>query len=116
MSRPYIYDQGDNETDYKWVRRLITRAAMLDRELADARERLRSAEAVQRWIPLTERHPDDDRFVLAYGKHGMQVMAHYANGEFFCWNHYSENWDDPIGYVTTHWIPLPPSPSDKEQR
>ena len=48
MSQPYNYDQGDNETDYKWVRRLITRAAMLDRELADARERLRSSEADQR--------------------------------------------------------------------
>ena len=69
------------------------------------------SEAEGRWIPVGERLPHDDQFILAFGKHEMQIMAHFANGEFFAWNHETETWDDLIGHLTTHWMPLPAAPS-----
>ena len=63
---------------------------------------------VQKWIPVTERLPEDDSHVLAYlriGEEGRIYPASYAKGVW---------WDcifsTPATKTTTHWMPLPEPP------
>ena len=61
-----------------------------------------------KWIPVTERLPDDDSNVLAnlrIGEEGRIYPAYYAKGVW---------WDcifnTPATKTTTHWMPLPTPP------
>ncbi|MDU4425294.1 MAG: DUF551 domain-containing protein [Raoultella sp.] len=54
-----------------------------------------------RWIPVSERMPDDDVSVLTFD--GMYRRVHHAMyGHWQCWN--SEK--------ITHWMPLPAAPQE----
>ena len=61
-----------------------------------------------KWIPVTERLPDDDSDVLAYlriGEEGRIYPANYAKGMWFdC------IFNTPATENTTHWMPLPEPP------
>ena len=63
---------------------------------------------VQKWIPVTERLPEDDSDVLAYlriGEEGRIYPANYAKGMWFdC------IFNTPATDTTTHWMPLPQQP------
>ncbi len=68
-------------------------------------DRLKAIEDAQRWIPVGERLPEDNKDVLVTGsKHaGTQVAAYYSRtGEF-------EMIDESI-IRPTHWRPLPEAP------
>ena len=57
---------------------------------------------VQKWIPVTERLPEDDRQVLACTKHGRAFSAHY--------DHKWKRWQVSHSVKITHWMPLPEPP------
>ena len=61
-----------------------------------------------KWIPVTERLPEDDSDVLAYlriGEEGRIYPATYAKGMWFdC------IFNTPATSTTTHWMPLPEPP------
>lgn len=68
-----------------------------------------------RWIPVTERLPETEDFVLAVvnGKPTENVtlvdsieIALFMRDEGWCLDMYPE-WEDP---KVTHWMPLPPAP------
>ena len=63
---------------------------------------------IQKWIPVTERLPEDDSDVLAYlriGEEGRIYPANYAKGMWFdC------IFNAPATDTTTHWMPLPEPP------
>ena len=69
----------------------------------------------QRWIPVTERLPETEDFVLAVvnGKPTENIalvdsieIASFMRGEGWFLDMYPE-WEDP---KVTHWMPLPPAP------
>ena len=66
-------------------------------EAADAMEEL----SKPRWIPVTERLPEEYEEVLIYGKHGVMVDNYVGNGEFARIN------------GATHWMPLLKPPKEK---
>lgn len=66
------------------------------REAADALER------VPKWIPVTERLPEEDGFTLIFTAHGHAGVCYFTNG---WWGGYGM---DGI----THWMPLPQSPKE----
>ena len=61
-----------------------------------------------KWIPVTERLPEDNSNVLAYlriGEEGRIYPAHYAKKKWFdC------IFNTPTTRTTTHWMPLPEPP------
>lgn len=68
-----------------------------------------------RWIPVTERLPEDDQRVLAYygfdrgdgylGMMFMQVLDYFARDPRPHFQHEGAN-----GMMVTHWMPLPEPP------
>lgn len=73
---------------------------------------------VRKWIPVTERLPEDEKPVLAYygynndGDYGLAMMF-IGTLSYFCfeanphWQHAS------TGLVVTHWMPLPEPPKEE---
>lgn len=65
----------------------------------------------QRWIPVTERMPDGDRWnLLAYvvddqGDDDVREVRYWVNNDWA----YADGRSIPSGYVT-HWRQLPPPP------
>ena len=73
-----------------------------------------------RWIPVTERLPEEDCHVLAYygfdhgngylGMMFMQVLDYYARDPSPHYQHEGLN-----GMKVTHWMPLPPAPEPPKE-
>ena len=59
------------------------------------------AQAVQEWIPVSERLPDDDDLVLVYDSEG-------THGYIYTLRVYREFFDK--FKCVTHWMPLPKAP------
>jgi len=70
------------------------------------------------WISTKDRMPDPDQFVLAYGD-ACQGWTDGPKIAVFRWH--GKNWWDAnmdaelAGSVPTHWMPLPPPPTDKDE-
>ena len=64
-----------------------------------------------KWIPVSERLPEDDSDVLAYlriGEEGRIYPANYAKSMWFdC------IFNTPATNTTTHWMPLPEPPKEE---
>ena len=85
-----------------------------------ADEAARAHEMLPRWIPVTERFPEDDRQVLAYygfdhgdGYLGMmfvQVLDWFGHDPKPHFQHEGLN-----GMTVTHWMPLPEPPKEEKQ-
>ena len=70
-----------------------------------------NATTTPKWIPVTERLPEDDTDVLAYQNRGDEsriVPANYGRGVWFdgCFNCEADH--------LTHWMPLPQPPKEGE--
>ena len=83
-------------------------------ELAALRTRLEEAEARERWIPVSERLPDNERRVLVHvelpGRTSFCTGANYS--EYGC--HIDDSDDNGSGVVAWRELPEPYTPS-KEQ-
>jgi hypothetical protein len=60
---------------------------------------------VQEWIPVTERLPENDTYILATTD-GVVVSAYWHNDRFYA---FTANGVATVGCVT-HWMPLPQPP------
>ena len=71
----------------------------LEDELAEAQSK------ILRWIPVSERLPEEDVDVLVMTTHGMHVAG---LDEYGAWNaSHGDSWQFP---EPTHWMPLPEPP------
>ena len=92
-----------------------TDAMRLAMRIGDYLERLPPAQPEQRWIPCSERLPEDDREVLAVSD-GCVLIANWQ-GE---WIKYIELEDDytilePVNINVQYWMPLPEPPEGEEK-
>ena len=86
-------DERDSES--RWAKEYSDRVTALEERLASAQER-------ERWIPVTEQHPEKDGWYLVRGKNWVFI------GEFIKgWGWYDFQ-EEPI--TITHWCPLPDPP------
>ena len=63
----------------------------------------------QRWIPVSERLPDDRTLVLAYAS-GRHVFGYMQGGD---WIDTLYGWT--LAAPPSHWMPLPEPPSHPHQ-
>mgnify|MGYP001178342202 FL=1 len=68
------------------------------------KSRIAELEAKQRWIPVSERLPEEFTLVLTIGKDNLPVAAVVDRGHWYSSFEYSLN--------VTHWMPLPEPPED----
>lgn len=61
---------------------------------------------VQKWIPVTERLPEEYTTVLVCGEDGVEPGRFYGKSGFWTYDQYEQ---DPI-FAVTHWMPLPEPP------
>ena len=70
-------------------------------------------EAVPKWIPVTERLPEEGKFVLVYGdlypnKHDGGVIAVSKRMDWNYWQGFGRERN------ITHWMPLPEPPKEEK--
>ena len=64
-----------------------------------------------KWIKCSDELPEKDKYVLIYGRNGIQVglrTGNYFDPNLYIWEDYSCCTHE-IGEVT-HWMPLPEEP------
>lgn len=72
-----------------------------------AKRQVEEAPAVNRWIPCSERFPEEDVSVLCYMQIGEIVVMQYGGDGWYC---------GVIRYnprYVTHWMPLPEPPESE---
>ena len=69
--------------------------------------------AEQKWIPVTERFPEDDNFLVALAD-GTVGEAFQMEGNIY-WQELIASWEveEPLEGAT-HWMPLPEPPKEVE--
>lgn len=60
-----------------------------------------------RWIPVTERLPDDDDSYLVWNGNNIFVAIYWGDGEWM--------FDSYTTHEVTHWMPLPELPKEDNQ-
>ena len=93
-----------------------TDAMRLAMRIGDYLERLPSAQPEQRWIPCSERLPEDEGLVLAFGDEGLLIAEHYRFGD---WVKFMLDKDgrymSPYPTTIYYWMPLPEPPEVEDE-
>lgn len=82
-------------------------------EPGKARKLIEDAPAVQEWIPVSERLPENHDSCIVYrvssfGGHFSMLRYSKALG----WHFYDSEWGDVTVDDVTHWMPLPEPPKE----
>ena len=79
------------------------------------------ADAVQQWIPVTERLPEDDLPKDSKAKQIKVLVAYMRNGNWVVrsnmrkkgkWYYEPDRWSWSVSDPITHWMPLPEPPKE----
>ena len=76
-------------------------------------------EKIPRWIPVTERLPENGVPVLVnyignnYGKYHPDAIAVWTDYGCFWWEFSLEDCDTEVAMQITHWMPLPEWPEEE---
>jgi hypothetical protein len=81
-------------------------AEMLAEALAPEIEKM-----MPRWIPVSERLPDEGQGVDVWGNEQSIRSAEFKNGKFFQWvGYHDDGYDLEIAFTVTHWMPIMKGP------
>lgn len=65
---------------------------------------------IPRWVPVSERLPDEEAVFDVWDSLGSRLTdIEIISGEF-----YDVCYDEPLDATVTHWMPLPPPPTQEE--
>ena len=67
------------------------------------------ADAKPKWIPVTERLPEEMKTVLAW-----TPMGEFSETAMWMGIRWEKTWDFDTIYTVTHWMPLPEPPKEVE--
>ena len=115
VSRQMVTDAVEN-TIAKYIPIFIGRYEKIPLELAMAVKELPPVTPTQRWIPVSERLPEENSRYLAYivNKHDAScryiMTCEYVEGDVWCW--YPD--DDCASDNVLAWMPLPEPYEPKE--
>jgi hypothetical protein len=87
---------------YEQTKKMLT--MYQDELIPGFRKQIEELETKNKWIPVSERLPEDDRQVLACTKKGKAFSAHY--------DHRWKSWSVSHTVKITHWMPLPEPPKE----
>ena len=90
------------------IERLTARCARYAEEIAVAQER-------QRWIPVTERLPEEGvpvliNYIGTDGEAYADGVAVWTECGCFCWGGSLADCEEDVAVPITHWMPLPEAP------
>jgi hypothetical protein len=80
---------------------------------------------VPKWIPVSERLPEDDLPKDSKSKQIKVLVAYMRNGNWVIrtnlrkkgkWHRRPDEWDWSVSDPITHWMPLPEPPKEKERK
>jgi hypothetical protein len=93
----WLYDKAARAHDHSYARMLNTTA-----------KRLKELDEKQKWIPVTERLPDEDTRVLVWLRVKIYDHTHMDTDRL----HRSRwvRWGEDV----THWMPLPEPPKEED--
>lgn len=109
--------------DYAQGLQIAALGTSVTKALIDDHKRLRELEEVRRWVPVEERMPDEDSYVVAakmYG-HGIDpdmAVCLFSSGQFYVSADALEasNYDGgaciTLDIKPTHWTPTPKPPCE----
>jgi hypothetical protein len=104
------YDSGEGSADC--LNRIMADAAdaltALTADNASLRAQLDELKEANRWVPVTERLPEDSNHVIVMLKRGRVDFGYYDTAKEEWWDKY----DDGLMSVS-HWRPLPSAPEQE---
>lgn len=80
-----------------------------EKELEHLRNEISRIREENRWIPRSERWPEENQRYLIYPIDDEAEVAYLKNGRFHFWDEYCAKPDEIL-----YWRPLPELPKDKE--
>ena len=100
----------------KWLTdQVMQRENVIDAMKKAGMEQITKAFTERRWIPVTERLPEDNVDVLVRRKTdcGMRSVAAYRSSGRDCWTITDGDYSEFYDHSVTHWMPLPEPPEVK---
>ena len=95
---------------YEQTKRMLT--MYQDEVVPGYRKKIEELETASKWIPVSERLPEQHSSVIVYRKTKRFSMLHYSNALGF--HFYDSEWGDVTVDDVTHWMPLPEPPKEKD--
>lgn len=68
---------------------------------------------MSKWIPVTEKMPEDDQTIIVFTKYGYVFMCEYRWKSFFI---NCECYDGDNAYDVTHWMDCPDGPEETNEQ
>lgn len=133
---PQVMGAGESEEAvYELVGEIeikVTGKALLDDykrllfENRNLKERIAELESAQRWVPVSERLPEEDGQYVGYTNTGLVGTHWLVDGHFVVTYSCEQNWlTTPTSWIlesasggdvyVTHWMPLPEPPEERER-
>ena len=109
-----IFAKVQDAFDVQVDKEELIRALKYDRNQYEAGYRDGKADAAPKWIPVTERMPDEYQIVLAACKSGKIFVGEYVDlGWRTLWRiRTARDSTKEITQIVTHWMPLPEAPKE----
>ncbi|MDM4157348.1 DUF551 domain-containing protein [Klebsiella oxytoca] len=100
------FESGEKGELARWVIQLQT-------DLDSERRKVGNSPVItDRWIPVSERMPEDGQHIIIFCDDAFVLSAQYRDGEFFDVVRDGDEFFETTSRCVTHWMPLPAAPQE----